>query len=103
MKIDGKFCNCLRQSSKKIVGTLAPIFDFAHPGQITEPTSLCHHSMESPGLTLHPTPPHPPPINVGEIGETADDMTSINIVPGGRGISFTKIGLGVPTFFSRIV
>ena len=103
MKPDGKFCNCLRQSWKKIVGTLAPICYFAHRGQNTEPTSLCHHSMESLSLPLHPNLPHPPSINVGEIGETADDMTSINIGPGGRGISFTKIGLGVPTFFSRIV
>ena len=99
MKLDGKFCNCLRQSWKKLVGTLAPIYYFAHPGQITEPTSLCHHSMESLSLPLHPNLPHPPSINVGEIDETADDMTSINIAPGGRGNQFYENRLRCANIF----
>ena len=99
MKPDRKFCNCLRQSWKKIVGTLAPICYFAHRGQITEPTSLCHHSMESLSLPLHPNLPHPPSINVGEIGETADDMTSINIGPGEGGSVLRKSAQVCQHFF----
>ena len=103
MKLDEIFCNCLRQSWKKIVGTLAPICYSADAGQSSEPTRLSQHSIESYNCPLHPTLPHPPSINVGGIGKTTDDVTLINIGLGGREIDFMKIGLSVPTFFSRIV
>jgi hypothetical protein len=93
----------LRQSWKKIVGTLASLHVIITCVKNIDVEFTCQHSSDRRDLHFHIFPPPPPPINVGSPSLVAEDTAPINIDWGEWGAYFTKKSQSVPTIFSRIV
>ena len=102
-KSDLFFFTWLRQSWKKLVGTLALLYVIITCVKNIHEEFTCQHSNDRRDLYFYPFPPPSPPINVGTPCLVAQDTAPINIDWGEWGACFNKISQSVPTIFSRIV